>query len=144
MSGLMAAWWMTRFLVHLLLVRVVLPIVAVVFGRIGGGAIWMKMLMKMLLLVPVEVFVLFLVLCSLFKGLSSGVLFLLCKQMMGSILALTILVLFGHVGRLLDGKTASRPAELVKDGDLILLLERMVCGSYFLGSDWGVFVILNG
>ena len=32
-----------------------------------------------------------------------------------------------HVGRLLDGKTASRPAELVDDGDLILLIERMLC-----------------
>ena len=31
-----------------------------------------------------------------------------------------------HVGRLLDGKTASHPAELVKDGDLILLIERML------------------
>ena len=31
-----------------------------------------------------------------------------------------------HVGRLLDGKTASRPAELVKDEDLILLIERML------------------
>ena len=31
-----------------------------------------------------------------------------------------------HVGRLLDGKTASRPAELVKDGDLILLVEKMI------------------
>ena len=31
-----------------------------------------------------------------------------------------------HVGRLLDSKTASRPAELFKDGDLILLLERML------------------
>ena len=30
-----------------------------------------------------------------------------------------------HVGRLLDGRPASRPAELVKDGDLILLIERM-------------------
>ena len=30
-----------------------------------------------------------------------------------------------HVGRLLDGKTASRPAEF-KDGDLILLIERML------------------
>ena len=29
-----------------------------------------------------------------------------------------------HVGRLLDGKTASRPAELVKDSDHILLIER--------------------
>ena len=30
-----------------------------------------------------------------------------------------------HVGRLLDGETASSPAELVKDGDLFLLIERM-------------------
>ena len=30
------------------------------------------------------------------------------------------------LGRLMDGKTASRPAELVKDGDLILLIERML------------------
>ena len=30
------------------------------------------------------------------------------------------------LGRLLDGKTASRPAELVKDGDLFLLIERML------------------
>ena len=36
------------------------------------------------------------------------------------------LVVVRHVGRLLDGKTASRPAELVKGGDLILLLERML------------------
>ena len=31
-----------------------------------------------------------------------------------------------HVGRLLDGKGTSRPAELDKDGDLILLIERML------------------
>ena len=31
-----------------------------------------------------------------------------------------------HVGRLLDGKTASRPAELVEDGDLILPIETML------------------
>ena len=31
-----------------------------------------------------------------------------------------------HVGRCLDGRTTSRPAELVKDGDLILLIERML------------------
>ena len=31
-----------------------------------------------------------------------------------------------HVGRLLDGRAASRPVELVKDGDLILLIERML------------------
>ena len=31
-----------------------------------------------------------------------------------------------HVGRLLDDKTASRPGELVKDGNLILLIEKML------------------
>ena len=31
-----------------------------------------------------------------------------------------------HVGRLLDGNVCSRPAELVKDGDLILLIGRML------------------
>ena len=72
--------------------RVVSPIAAVVFGRIGGGASWMKMLGRMQLLVPVVVFVLCLVHCSLclvhcslFRGLSSGVLFLLCRQSMGCV-----------------------------------------------------------
>ena len=31
-----------------------------------------------------------------------------------------------HVGRLLDGHHASVPFELVKDGDLLLLIERML------------------
>ena len=31
-----------------------------------------------------------------------------------------------HVGRLLDGNVGSRPAELVKDGDLVLLIDRML------------------
>ena len=37
-----------------------------------------------------------------------------------------------HVGRLLDGQGTSRPAELVLDGDLVLLIERMLC---LLGLD---------
>ena len=31
-----------------------------------------------------------------------------------------------HVGRLLDGKIGSCPVELVKDGDLILLIDRIL------------------
>ena len=42
-----------------------------------------------------EVAVLFLVHCSLSRGLSSGVLLLLCRLMMGYILGLTILELYG-------------------------------------------------
>ena len=77
MSGLMGAWWGTRSLVHLLLELVALPIAAVVFGRIGGGVIWMRMFGRMPLLAPVVAFVLYQVHCSLFRGLNSGVLFLL-------------------------------------------------------------------
>ena len=55
MSGLMAAWWRIRYLVPLLLGRVVLPIAAVVFGQIGGVAMWMEMLGRMQSLVPVVV-----------------------------------------------------------------------------------------
>ena len=36
-------------------------------------------------------------------------------------------ILVRHVGRFLDGRTTSRPAELVKDGDLLVLVERMLC-----------------
>ena len=32
-----------------------------------------------------------------------------------------------HVGRLLSGRHGSIPFELVKDGDLLLLIERMLC-----------------
>ena len=72
MSGLMGAWWWTRSLVLPLLVRVVLFIAAVIFGQIGGGVIWRRMLVRMPLLAPVVAFVQFLVPCNLFRGLSSG------------------------------------------------------------------------
>ena len=124
MSGLMVVWWRTRFLVPPLLVLVVLHIAAVIFEQIVGGAIWMRMLVKMLLLVPVGVFVLFLVHCSLFKGLSSGVLSLLLQANDGVHLDVDNL---WCRARLLDHKGTSRPAELVKDGDLILHIDRMIC-----------------
>ena len=31
-----------------------------------------------------------------------------------------------HVGRILDGRVSSRPCELLPDGDLLLLIERML------------------
>ena len=72
MSGLMGAWGRTRSPVPPLLVRVVLFIAPVIFGPVGGGVIWMRMLVTMSLLAPVVAFVLYLVLCSLFKGLNFG------------------------------------------------------------------------
>ena len=68
----------------------------------------------------------FLGLCSLFRE----------AEMLGVILALqsSSAVHLGvdnfcvvrHVGRLLDGHHGSIPLELVKDGDLLLLIERML------------------
>ena len=67
------------------------------------------------LLVPVVVFVLYLVDCSLFRGLSSGVILAL-QANDGVQLGVDNLGVVRHVGRLLDGSVGSRPAELVKDG----------------------------
>ena len=36
-----------------------------------------------------------------------------------------------HVGRILDGRVSSRPCELLPDGDLLLLIERMLHFAYF-------------
>ena len=65
------------------------------------------------------VFVLCLVHCSLFRELNSG-------ANDGVHLGVDNINVVRHVGRFLDGRTTSRPAELVKDGDLILLIERML------------------
>ena len=43
-----------------------------------------------------------------------------------SILGLIIWGVVRHVGRILDGKLSSRPCELVPDGDLLFLIERML------------------
>ena len=75
---------------------------------------------------PVVVFVLFLVHCSLFKRAEFWGVILALQANDGVHLGADNLGVVRHVGRLLDGKTASRPAELVKDGDLILLIERML------------------
>ena len=63
--------------------------------------------------------VLFLVLCRLFREQSSGRSFLLFGLLM------VFLSVVRLVGRLLDGNVGSRPAELVKDGDLVLLIGRI-------------------
>ena len=73
------------------------------------------------------VFVLLLVLYSLSKGLSFGEGVILALQAAGRVhLGVDNLGVVRHVGRLLDGNVGSRPAELVKDGDLILLIGRML------------------
>ena len=65
-------------------------------------------------------------LSSLFRELRCGVSFWLCSLLERYTLVSTILGVVRHVGRLLDGLHGSVPFELVKDGDLLLLIERML------------------
>ena len=68
--------------------------------------------------------VLLLVLHRLFRELSSVI---LAHQAADGIhLGVDHLSVVRHVGRLLDGNVGSRLTELVKDGDLILLIGRML------------------
>ena len=73
-----------------------------------------------------RVFLRFLGLFRLFKELKCGVSFWLCRPLVLFILGLTIWVLFRHVGRLLDGYRGAVPFELVNDGDLLFLIDRML------------------
>ena len=120
MSGLMAAWWRIRSQVP-----VVLPIAAVVFGRIGGGGHLDEDVGDDAVVSTCRGF------CSVPVPLQSvqraefWCVILALQANDGVHLGVDNLGVVRHVGRLLDGKTASRPAELVKDGDLILLIERM-------------------
>ena len=73
-----------------------------------------------------RVLCLFLDFCRLYRGLSCGVVILALQSSDAVHVGVDNLGVVRHVGRLLDGKTASRPFELIKDGDLILLIERML------------------
>ena len=71
-------------------------------------------------------FVLFLGLFSLFRGLKCGGV-ILALQSSGAVhLGVDNLGVVRHVGRLLDGCRGPVPLELVNDGDLLLLIERML------------------
>ena len=111
MSGLMGAWFRRRSLV-LRRRDFFLLVFPVNFGLLLGGAIWMMSWEGTRTLGLAVVTVLFLVRYRLFRWLSSGGSFLRFRRR--------------HFGRLLDGNVGSRPPELVKDGDLILLIGRML------------------
>ena len=55
-----------------------------------------------------------------------GVSFRLCSHLMLCTWGVDNLGVVRHVGRLLDGRHGPTPFELVKDGDLLFLIERML------------------
>ena len=68
----------------------------------------------------------FLGLSSVFRELNCGVSFLALQLADAVHLGVGNLGVVRHVGRLLDGHCGAAPFELVKDGDLLLLIERML------------------
>ena len=121
MVALFSIWW----LVLPLLVPVFLLISLFPAGIIGVGVMLIRFA-RLVIFSVVRVFVLFLGLSSPCRELSCGVLFLLYNPLVLSILVLIILGVVRHVRRLLDGRCGSVPFELVNDGDLLLLLQRML------------------
>ena len=76
---------------------------------------------------PVEVSVLFLGLSSLSQQRAEIWGVILALRSSGAVhLGVDDLGVVRHVGRLLDGRRGSVPFELVKDGDLLLLVEKML------------------
>ena len=71
------------------------------------------------------VIALFLVLHRLFREQSSGDVILALQAADGIHLGVDNLGVVRHVGRMLDGNVGSLPPELVKDGDLIVLISRI-------------------
>ena len=64
--------------------------------------------------------------CSQFKGLSSGGVALALQASALLRLGVDNLGVVRHVSRLLDGVRHPCPAELLKDGDLVLLIGRIL------------------
>ena len=116
MSGLMVALFKIRSQVFHLWGRVFSLVFLVSFGMNGGGAILMTMLVEKGPTDLAVVTVLFLVLCRLCREQSSWVSFLLVVFTL--VRTIWVLCVNGNVG--------SCPAELVKDGDLVLLIGRIL------------------
>ena len=126
MFGLMVVWLMAGCLALLLLGLGALRTGLVGFGVIGSGVIGMMMLVMVLL------FLLVVVLCSVPGPLQTvqraelWCVILALQANDGVHLGVDNLGVVRHVGRILDGRVSSRPCELLPDGDLFLLIERML------------------
>ena len=128
MFGLTVVLFVMRFLVLLLLVLVCMLACMPKTGSTGdGGILMILVLLLMVCLLYVWVLALYLVLYRLFKGLSFGVCLLLALQATNAVhLGVDNLNVVRHVGRLLDGFSGVRPLELVDDGDLIILVRKLL------------------
>ena len=101
-----------------------LLIILPLFGMfVPGGRL---IIFTLLVIRLVEVSALFLCLISLYRGLRCGVLFWLYNLLVLFTLGVDNLGVVRHVGRMLDDHPVPIPFELLKDGDLLLLIDRMI------------------
>ena len=126
MFGLMVVWLMTRFPGFLLLVRIASPFGFVGFGLAGIGVIGMMMFMMVLWFPLVVVSYLFLGPLQTVQRAELWGVILALQAGDGIHLGVDNLGVVRHVGRILDGRPPSRPFELLPDGDLLFLIERML------------------
>ena len=126
MFGLIVALFVMNFLV-LGLVGVVFILLGLVLGGfIVGGVTLSCCLLVIWVLNVVFCLTLFVVLFNLFSVLNFGVLFLLYSALLQFILVLTNRNVVRHVSRLLEGRISGKPLELTFDGDLLIIIERMI------------------
>ena len=129
--GLMVVWYWIRSLVFLLLVLECLLTCLSSAGVIAGGVMLIVFILLVLIILAGLLF-LFLVLCRLFRGLSFGGVILALQSDKAVHVGVDNLGVVRHIGRLLDGLPPSVPFELMTDGDLLVLIRRMID---LLGSD---------
>ena len=125
MSSRMAALSLIGLLVSLLQVLGSLLTSLRNAGVVVGGVMSM-VFVQVVKFRLVEVSVLFLGLSGLFRELRCGSVILALQSSSAVHLGVDNLGVVRHVGRLLDGHCGSAPFELVSDGDLLLLIQRML------------------
>ena len=126
MFGLLVVWLMTRCLVFLLRGLGAILIGLVGFGLAGSGVIGMMMLVMVLWFPPVVVSAQFLGPLQTVRRAELWGVILALQASDGVHLGIDNMGVVRHIGRILDGRVSSRPCELLLDGDLLLLIERML------------------
>ena len=90
------------------------------------GGVMLIVYSLLVLIILAGLLSLFLVFCRLFRGLSFGEVILALQSDKAVHVGVDNLGVVRHVGRLLDGLLPSIPLELVTDGDLLVLIPRMI------------------
>ena len=105
------------------------PVCSLTILRIVGvivGEVMLIVFSLLVLIILAGLLSLFLVLCRLFRELSFGKVVLALQSVEAVHVGVDNLGVVRHVGRLLDDLPPSTPLELVTDGDLLILIRRMV------------------